>query len=315
MRNITICSLALSALTLSVVAHERADGGKGGRVREDQVIPCYVVISNIESEDNERRRISVLMDKSDVNEENFIKLQHYFSSMYPNVELLNVHIQTSLNFRLGNYTTTEDSNALRAALAGLPYVRKPKIWEKDAQGFLSRDGETEKFGYKGEGGDLSDMKYVLIKGEDPHCGSCKRLETYVTNFTAEKASAPKRTDGSVSCYFELGNVVMNNRRFIRLLINKEDGNEPNLKGLLRHFVRQYTEPDALVIKVYTDLAQDQDFVAPVVNRYFVAALFRANGNEAIRYQRPHEQASTLVVQGVDIFPSLDNYLETEGRRN
>src|SRR6266498_3006330 len=99
MRNITICSLALSALTLSVVAHERADGGKGGRVREDQVIPCYVVISNIESEDNERRRISVLMDKSDVNEENFIKLQHYFSSMYPNVELLNVHIQTSLNFR------------------------------------------------------------------------------------------------------------------------------------------------------------------------------------------------------------------------
>jgi hypothetical protein len=73
-----------------------------------------------------------------------------------------------------------------------------------------------------------------------------------------------------------------------------------------------------VIKAFTNLRQIYGFVQefgldlPAMREYFLAALFLDWGNEVIRYRRPQEPVTTVVVRGVDIFPQLDDYRGTEG---
>lgn len=315
MRRLTICLLTLSALALSVLAPEFANGRNVRLPNRQEGLPCYVVIHNVVREENKQREIKILIDKSDVNEAKFIQLHHHFSAMYPDVEYLSVAVNTSLNFTLGNYKTAEDIEALRAVVAGLPYERKPKVWEKDAQGILIRRREMEQFGYKAEGGTLKNMKYVLVKGEDPSCENCKRLESDLRHKGEVSDVKSGKAQSDVPCYFLIENFEMDDQRFIRLFINEEDGNEPNLLALLRRFSRQHPEPERFVIKVYTNPKQDSDFLVPSKGEYFGAALFRDSVNEVIRYHHPSREVKTVVVKGVDIFPKLDDYWGTERRRS
>jgi hypothetical protein len=310
MRSLTTCLLTLSVLALTPLLYGPNIGGKVSASREEPGLPCYVVITKGVSSDNERTDLRVLMDAADINEANLAKLQRRFTDLYPDVEHLTVYINTSLTFLLGNYTTVED---VERRAAGIP--PRPKVWEKDARAILIRNGEREEFGYKLQGDSPEGLKYVLVKGEDPYCGSCKRLERDLIEPTNDRALDHRETKEDLPCYFIIGNSVMNNRRFVRVFINSEDGDESKLRGLLRYFSQQYPEPDALVIKAYTNLEQESDFLVPSGNKYFIAGMFRTAGNEVIRYQRPYEKVITTIIRGADIFPSLDNYLETEGRSN
>ncbi len=314
MRRLTICLLALSALAISVAAPEFADGRSVRLSQPKERLPCYVIISNEVREDNKRREIKVLIDKSDVNEANFVRLHRHFSAAYQDAENLSVSVHTSLNFTLGNYKTAEDIQALRAVLSGVPYESKPKVWEKDAQGILIRRGEVELFGYKAEGGSMKDMKYVLVKGEDPSCENCKRLEVDLRDGGETRDAKPGKAQSDLPCYFVITNFEMEGQRFIRLFINAEDGNEPNLLALLRLFSQQHPGPERLVIKVYTNPKQDSDFLVPGKVEYFSAALFRDSVNEVMRYRHPGTEVKTVVFKGVDVFPKLDDYWGTERRR-
>lgn len=308
MRRLSACSLTLSALVLNVMQFEPTASGHLSAVRQDEGLPCYVVVSNEARGDDERREIRIVMSKDDVNQANFVKLHRHFTGLYAHVDHLRVQVHTSLNFTLGNYTTVEDMERLQA---GLP--TKPKVWEKDAQGILMRTGEVEEFGYKGEGGEMTDMKYFLIKGEDPDCHNCKRLDDEIRGQVITGMADPRKTqDRRVPCYFAFGNSTKDGQRIIGVLINAEDGSEANLRALLNNFSRQYAKPGPLVVKVYTNLKQLNDFVGlilgdysvPTMREYFVAAMFRDSGNEVIRYRLPNEKAITVVVRGVDIFPDL-----------
>lgn len=320
MRSLTVCLITFAALAVAVIAYEPVAVGRLSNARRGQELPCYVVISNESHDGNTRREIETLLDKADVSEANFARLHRHFSAMYPDAERLTVYVKTSLNFTIGNYKTVEDVEALRAISAGGSYVRKPKIWEKDAQGVLVRIGRMEKFGYKVEGGDMGDMKYVLVKGEDPYCHDCKRVGTDIGATPVTGRSEPGKTQDYVPCYFVIKDSVVDHQRFIRVFINAEDGSESTLLSLLRHFSRQHPEPEPLVIKAYTSLKQTYGFVQelgldlPAMREHFVAALFRDSGNEVIRYRHPHENVTTVVVQGLDVFPDLDDYRGTEGYR-
>ena len=162
---------------------------------------------------------------------------------------------------------------------------------------------TGEIGYKSEGGE---MKYVLVKGEDPNCNDCKKL----TGPTVER----RWEERAVPCYFQIENSVVNGRRLIRLFMNAEDSTEAKLIALLRRFSEAYSEP--LAINVYTDIKQAYDFalsitgerILPSMREYFVAVLFRESGNEVIRYRRPQRKIATVVVNGLDIFPKLNEQL-------
>ncbi len=94
-----------------------------------------------------------------------------------------------------------------------------------------RQGEIEKFGYKAEGGDIRDMKYVLVKGEDSECRNCKKLE--VEHPRMKAADGPDRSKTKdVLCYFVIGDSMIDGRRFLGVFINAEDGTEPSLLALL-----------------------------------------------------------------------------------
>lgn len=304
-----VCLLTLSILALSTVVHDPCASGKASDVRQGGRIPCYVVISN-EVRDGDEQKIRILIDKDDVTEAKLVRLHQHFSAMYSDVERLYVYVSTSLDFRLGNYTTVED---IERRQAGLP--PKPKIWEKDAQGILMRTGGIEKFGYKAAGGDMSDMRYILVRGEDPDCNNCGRLEGNILDNVETAISTPGKTQNDVPCYFVMGNFEMDNRLCIGVFINAEDASELNLLSLLRHFSLRYPDSQPFVIKVYTDSEQRNDFIlqamgereyfVPAMSSHFAAAIFRAAGNQVIRYRRPHETIATIVVQGVDIFPGID----------
>src|SRR6266496_384694 len=298
MRSLTACLLTLSALALNVMQFEPAVGGEVRDVLRRERLPCYVVVSDEVHDDDQRRAIRIMMGKDDVNEANFVKLQRHFSALYAHDEHFRVQVCTSLNFILGNYTTVEDVERRQAGL-----TTNPKVWEKDTQGFLMREGETEEFGYKRDGGDMKDMKYVLVKGEDPDCHACERLKAELLDTRSTIPFASRKTRDELPCYFAIGDSVTNGRRLIGLFINPEDGNESNLLALLSHFSRQYPEPETLEIRVYANLKQSNDFVVqllgdhfvPATNDYFVGAIFRDSGNKVIRYRHPKEKVVTLVV--------------------
>lgn len=305
----TVCAVALTA------APEPNSCGQVEHLRVDERLPCYVVITNTVDDNNKWRRIRILMDVADFSEGNLAKLLSCFAALYPEVEHLSVNVNTSTDFNLGNYTTAQDIEALRAVLAGRPYEHKAKVWEKDAQGILTRDGEVEKFGYKLEGGDIRDMKYVLVKGDDSQCKGCKRLKDNPPGAPGH-ASEPRVSTSDIPCFFVLGNLVLDQRRLIALFINAEEGTELKLVALLRHVSLEYPEPDRLSIRVYTDYAQSADFVVqalgdadyyvPAMREHFCAALFRESGNDVIRYRRPTEEVTTIIVRGVDISPDIEN---------
>lgn len=313
MRSLTVCLLILSALALSVVAHEPIVGGKTREVRRDEGLPCYVVVSNEVHDDNKRREISIRMDKHDVSEANFARLHGHFSTMYPGQERLSVNVETAPSG--GVYTTVEDWERQAAIAAGQPYKeRQPKAWEKNAQGSLRRIGEMEQFSYKTEGGDMSDMKYVLVKGEDPYCHNCKRLEAGRRDSGDTTVSESRIRQEGIPCYFVRESLVMDDRRFIRLFINAEDASELNLLLLLGHFSSQHAQSEPFVIKVYTNLEQEYNLTGAILAKHFVAVIFRDSRNEVIRYRHPHEKVTTVVVHGVDIFPDIDDHRGTEWYR-
>ncbi|MGH9427635.1 MAG: hypothetical protein ACRD2L_15195, partial [Terriglobia bacterium] len=142
---------------------------------------------------------------------------------------------------------------------------------------------------------------------------CKRLKDELLDYQRTPLPQRRETQNGVPCYFEFGNYLMDGRRYLGLFINAEDGNEPNLRALLRHVSGRYHEPEPLMISVYTNLRQLQDFLVPTLGQdyfepglsaYFAAAIFRASGSEVIRYRYPHDKVITVVVQGVDTFPPL-----------
>jgi len=306
MRRLSAILLIISALVINILQVEPATGGSNV-VAAENVIPCYVVVSDEIRDNDELREITILMSSEDVTEVNFFRLHRHFAVIYPHVKRLSVYVHTSFSFTLGNYPTVEEVERRKADLP-----TKPKVWEKDAQGILIRTDEMEKFGYKGEGGDIRDMKYVLLRGEEPDCNNCERLVSKSSSgATAAMADFRKGREDS-PCYFMFANSVRNNRRVIGLFINANDGTEANLRVLLRAFSRRYGKTEPLAIKVYTNLKQKSDFVAPILGDYvvqamyedFSAVLFRDSNDEVIRYRRPNEKVITVVVRGIDIFPDL-----------
>jgi hypothetical protein len=96
------------------------------------------------------------------------------------------------------------------------------------------------------------------------------------------------------------------RRFIRVFINEEDGNVENLLTLLADFSDQRDGAEALVVKVMTSMDQENDPLGSSMKEHFAAALFRDDVSAVIRYRRPHEKGTTIVVRGTDTFPDLDD---------
>jgi hypothetical protein len=113
----------------------------------------------------------------------------------------------------------------------------------------------------------------------------------------------------VPCYFVVSDFKSDGRRFIRLLIDSEDESVENLLALLQPFS---DKPGPLVVKVLTSLDQELDPLGPSMKEHFAAVLFRDDWNEVIRYRRPHEQETTIVVQGTGAFPDLDDARGTLG---
>ena len=307
MRSLAGCLVSLTVFLVTVVTHTTAAAGKLRGVNQGEGVPCYVVISDEIREGSHQREIRILMDKDDVNEMNFVNLQRHFCEKYRDVRQLSVQVNTSLDFTLGNYKTVD----IERQQAGLS--PKPKVWERGAQGILTCTRELEEFGYKADGGDMKDMKYVVVRGEDPYCKDCKRLGASLPGAESTTGLGRKTRDGT-PCYFEIGDYVVDRTRYIGVFISSEDGNEGSLLGLLRHFSQQFPEPEPLVIKVYTNFKQRNDFITamlsvysfvPAMREYFVAVVFRDTGNEVIRYRRPHGKVRTVVVRGVDIYPNLD----------
>jgi hypothetical protein len=199
--------------------------------------------------------------------------------------------------------------------AGLP--ANPTISEKDAQGILMRGDAFEKFCYKVEGGDPSDMKCVLLRGHDSACRDCKQLDAGDPDVRDEHRAGHAGggpLKGRLSCHFQFANVVNNNLREIGLFINSRDGSGANLVELLRNYARQYPQPDRLHVRLYSDLKQSYHFgihdlgeyVVPAMAQHFAAVLFRDGGNSVIRFRHPGEEVQTVVVNGIDVFPGLDD---------
>ncbi|MGH9760148.1 MAG: hypothetical protein ACREAC_04805, partial [Blastocatellia bacterium] len=93
---------------------------------------------------------------------------------------------------------------------------------------------------------------------------------------------------------------------------------------------RYPEPDSMAVDVFTDMSQESCHLEPprtretqatddellkrfgvsndfaFLRRHFIAALFRANGNQVVRYRAPNGSVKTLIVSGSDIFPDLDD---------
>jgi len=304
MRSLTICLLVLIALVMSVVAYEPTARRKVSLRNPQNDLPCFVVVSNHLDKDV-GRAIKILMDSGDVSEESFVRLHRYFSTMYPHVKRLSVDVRTKLTWAMGFIDRAEDLDLNPTT------ERKPRVWEKDAQGILTRRGETEFFRYKVEGGDLRDLKTVLVKGKDPDCLDCKNLESEVNH--AEASAREREKNPGVPCYFVIETFVMDNVRFLRIFINGDAGNRSSLLALWKHLSGVYPNTEALTVKVYTSLDQE-NLLAGAEHRYFVGGLFRNGAHEVLRYRRPREEVTTIVLQGTDIFPNLDDRRGTEGYR-
>src|SRR5215510_6284925 len=103
MRSTIVCLLFLLALSVGVVEQGAANGGNLINTRAARELPCYVVISDELRADDQKREVTILVDKNDINEEAFVNLQRHFSAMYSDVKHLSVNVETSLNFTIGQH--------------------------------------------------------------------------------------------------------------------------------------------------------------------------------------------------------------------
>jgi hypothetical protein len=244
-----------------------------------------------------------LIRKEDATEANFFALLRYFDARYLDTESLHVSCETSLRFMLGNYLTQHDIDAIREALQGRTSEYKPRVWEADAQAVLDREGTTEEIRYKLEGGDLRDLKRVELDPRQP-CADCASSHSGLVG--SGNASPQPAGLGNVPCYFLLDDFKLDGRRFIRVFINEEDGSVESLLTLLDHFSNKRDGAEALVVKVLTSMDQERDPLGPSMKEHLVGALFRDDVSAVIRYRRPHEEGTTIVVRGTDTFPDLDD---------
>jgi hypothetical protein len=171
--------LALSIAILETVASQVTD------MRPNDVLPCFVVISNELPNDSKGREIRIMMSKGDITEANFVKLQHHFSSLYLHAAHFTIRVHTSLNFTLGNYPVLGDVERLQA---GLPAKAKPS--EKEAQGIIIHTEDADRFGYKREGGDIRDITYIHLRGDIRNCHGCKSLNGELRGETGPVLASP-----------------------------------------------------------------------------------------------------------------------------